>query len=43
MTEKEYLEFLNSLDENLVDYEKFNLKFINLKKFKNIKRIYWKF
>lgn len=43
MTDREYLEFLNSLDENLVFYEKFDFKFNNLEKYKNLKRIYWKF
>lgn len=43
MTDREYLEFLNSLDENLVFYEKFDFQFNNLEKYKNLKRIYWKF
>lgn len=43
MTDKEYLEFLNSLDENLIVYERFDFKFNNLEKYKKLKRICWKF
>lgn len=43
MSEKEYLDFLNSLDEDLIIDEKYFINKINIKVFHgNIKRI-WKF
>lgn len=43
MTDREYLEFLNSLDENLIMYENFELKFNIFKKYKSMKRTHCKF
>lgn len=40
MTDKEYLDFLNSLDENLIIYENFKLKFIILEIYKKLNKIY---
>ena len=43
MTDREYLEFLNSLDENLIMYENFDSKFSILEKYKSMKRTHCKF